>query len=393
VKLPLEEAVRRYREGVHKENPGLNDYELEVSCLLHVPFGNPMKGEFCLSVMRMKWPDVLYLEKNGVENYWFTRGVRAMCRHKKVYLMGSASAGKSFMAGAFVETMWGCSPWNTSVKMPMLTMLFGEPQISAGILKKASRNRAGGQSRKEEGGMIPCIAMPILNRRDLGERMIRSIDFPVAHLLIIDNGNVFSDADTSNLPRAEGLIHHAQMHQNLGCAGSWNYAMHRAFEELNLESVLIVGNDVTWVPGDLARIWQTYLDFPEADFIFGNHSFGNFMVKRSGFEKVRWFWEEMYPAYWEDGDYWTRIMRSGAKAIHAAGLRATHDGSATIKSDTAIARLSNGRFQHNARLYAEKWGYVNKVETFATPYNQGGDVNDWELSEERKKLPYFRCCG
>lgn len=241
--------------------------------------------------------------------------------------------------------------------------------------------------------MIPCIAVALLNRRDLCEKMIRSIDFPTKNLLVVDNGKQYAEGDVVTLPTEVQELTLQINTANIGCAGSWNLAIDLAFHRRDDDAVLIVGNDITWSPGDLARIWQTYLDFPDADFIFGNHSFSNFMVKRSGFEKVRWFWEELYPAYWEDGDYWTRIIRTGAKAIHAAGLKATHDGSATIKSDKAIKRLSDSRFQHNARLYAEKWGYVNNVETFATPYNRGGDVNEWQLSEERLKLPHYRTHG
>lgn len=113
--MKLSDQVAEYRARRRKANPNLNDYELEVACLSSIPFGHWLKGEFCLSVMQMKWPGVLYLEKDGVENYWFKRGIRTCCKHRKVYLCGSASSGKSFLAGAFLETIWGCSPWNTSV--------------------------------------------------------------------------------------------------------------------------------------------------------------------------------------------------------------------------------------------------------------------------------------
>jgi len=36
--------------------------------------------------------------------------------------------------------------------------------------------------------MIPNLIIPVLNRYDLLDRMLASIDYPVAHLLIIDNG-------------------------------------------------------------------------------------------------------------------------------------------------------------------------------------------------------------
>ena len=38
--------------------------------------------------------------------------------------------------------------------------------------------------------MIPAMIVPVLNRPDLLERLLASIDYPVADLLVIDNGNV-----------------------------------------------------------------------------------------------------------------------------------------------------------------------------------------------------------
>ncbi len=36
--------------------------------------------------------------------------------------------------------------------------------------------------------MIENLIVPVLNRYDLLDRMVGSIDYPVEHLLIIDNG-------------------------------------------------------------------------------------------------------------------------------------------------------------------------------------------------------------
>lgn len=113
--MTLAEQVKWFRDAQHKAYPHLDDRELEVGCLRSLPFGHHLKGEFCLSLMQLQWPGLLYLEKDGVKNDWFTRGIRTMARHKKNYLIGSASAGKSFMAGAFGYTMWKASPFNSSV--------------------------------------------------------------------------------------------------------------------------------------------------------------------------------------------------------------------------------------------------------------------------------------
>lgn len=238
--------------------------------------------------------------------------------------------------------------------------------------------------------MIPCIGTALVNRPDLWARLIASIDFPVQEFRTINNGALsLPVVDNANIQLQQIITPQG----NIGVSGAWNALMSHALEHGGMSCVLICGNDLQWAPGDLSRIWQTYLDFPEADFIFGNHSFSNFLVKRSGFEKVRWFWEELWPGYWEDGDFWTRIIRTGAKALHAAGLHATHEGSATIKSDPDLKRVSDSRFQHNAQLYARKWGGGAGNEIYATPYNRGGDVNAWELSEERRHQPHFRIHG
>lgn len=245
--------------------------------------------------------------------------------------------------------------------------------------------------------MIPCIAIPALNRPDLLRRCIESIDFPIGTLLIIDNGGVFSDADTSSLPRGEGEIHHAKMHGNLGFAGSCNFAMDHTFSTLGRDAVLIVGNDIEFAPGDLAIFWQTVIDFPAADFVYGNHSFGNFLVKRSGFEKVGWFDENYELGYCEDGDFWRRLILSGAKAIHAAGLHAKHEGSATINSDKALKRVVQAQQDRNWDYYSRKWGcpkFSHAKETFASPFNDINiGLNSWTLSAERQTRPHYRTHG
>jgi hypothetical protein len=42
--------------------------------------------------------------------------------------------------------------------------------------------------------MVPCVVVPILNRPDLLDRCLKSIDYPVETLIVVDNGGVY-DAD------------------------------------------------------------------------------------------------------------------------------------------------------------------------------------------------------
>lgn len=109
VKLQREAMFNHYKErGFH-----LNDLELELACFRNLPFGHPLKGEYCISLSRMRW-DFLYIEKDGIENYWFTRICRALCKYRRVYLVGSASSGKTFSCSAVGMNLWGASPWDST---------------------------------------------------------------------------------------------------------------------------------------------------------------------------------------------------------------------------------------------------------------------------------------
>lgn len=116
VKLQREATFNHYKE----RGATLNDLELELACFRNIPFGHPLKGEFCISLAMMRW-DFLYVEKDGIENYWFTRMLRAMCKHRRVYLVGSASAGKTFTSAIWGMNMWAASPWDTTMLVTSTT--------------------------------------------------------------------------------------------------------------------------------------------------------------------------------------------------------------------------------------------------------------------------------
>lgn len=109
VELQREATFKHYKE----RGATLNDLELELACFRNLPFGHPLKGEFCISLAMMRW-DFLYVEKDGIENYWFTRICRTLCKYRRVYLIGSASAGKTFGCSVVGMNFWACSPWSST---------------------------------------------------------------------------------------------------------------------------------------------------------------------------------------------------------------------------------------------------------------------------------------
>ncbi len=95
--------------------------------------------------------------------------------------------------------------------------------------------------------------MPVLNRYDLLQRMLNSVDVPVEHLLVIDNGPgedlFFSDKFVNVTVLA--------MPANLGVAGSWNLGI-KSFPYA--QRWFIASNDVVFEPGSLEALSKARRD-------------------------------------------------------------------------------------------------------------------------------------
>ena len=65
--------------------------------------------------------------------------------------------------------------------------------------------------------MIPVLAIPVLNRYDLLDDNLDTIDYPVKEILIINNGK------ENYVPRRQDLnVRVLNLPSNLGMSGSWN---------------------------------------------------------------------------------------------------------------------------------------------------------------------------
>lgn len=145
--------------------------------------------------------------------------------------------------------------------------------------------------------MIPVYIIPVLNRFDLLEQTLDSIDYPIENILVIDNSNSYK-TNRQN-------VHVLNMPANLGVAGSWNLGI-KCFP--HAPYWLIGSNDTAWVPGNLQK-------FEEASSknklilsiqLWNTFSLGSNIVRNIGL-----FDENYYPAYSEDTDYMERLRING----------------------------------------------------------------------------------
>lgn len=193
--------------------------------------------------------------------------------------------------------------------------------------------------------MIPALIVPVLNRPDLLERLLASIDYPVADLLVIDNGNVVKSLPY--LPTVE-RAHLIKSPTNLGVPASWNLGV----KMLPFATYwLIVNSDAYFPSMSLDRLAGAYR-YDALVLSGASPPWACFMLGHQVVSKVGLFDEGIYPAYFEDNDYERRCTYAGFPVV-PSGIFVGHDNSSTIGEGRY--RAANDRtFGPNANYYAQK---------------------------------------
>jgi GT2 family glycosyltransferase len=201
---------------------------------------------------------------------------------------------------------------------------------------------------------LPILAVPVLNRYDLLESMIASIDYPVDDVLVIDNGGALDRfLVNDNIARIRIL----PMPHNIGVPASWNLAI-KCFPHAPYWT--ICANDLTWSPGALKVLAEasTPNDLTISDRGFSAFSVGANIVRRVGV-----FDENYVPGYWEDIDFERRVRAAGIFPRYPAAHINLHDSCTTAKSDPRYARAKTRSDVSNERYYTDKFnGAITAIE-------------------------------
>lgn len=223
---------------------------------------------------------------------------------------------------------------------------------------------------------IPVLIVPVLNRYDLLDALLESIDHPVDQVIVVDNGGKWPGPSTQKSLFQNG--HAIRMPHNLGVSAGWNLGLKAS----PLAPWWLISNsDLVFGPGDLARLEQA-VDPTSNDhyFMLGMALFG---ITRHTLRDVGYFDENFHPAYDEDLDWHRRALLAGSKRVDPE-FTGTHVGSATIRSDKGLWKQNGATHAANDAYYARKWGGPKQGgETYSTPFDRGGHVGDWRLEPER----------
>jgi hypothetical protein len=215
---------------------------------------------------------------------------------------------------------------------------------------------------KESLVAVPLLGIPILNRPDLLDTLLESIDHPVDTVAIVDNsnGNIemqrhLSKLQNQTFPCIKRILI-SRSFINLGVAASWNQIL-LAFPDAPF--ALLVNNDIQFSKGTLAKaIQQIDPQQPQLlSLIPEPNNYSAFFITAKAWDRIGLFNSSFYPAYCEDLDYRDRIrcdteiqILDGSDYLTSMlDLNTSH--SQTIASDPALARFNRTSFALNRLWY------------------------------------------
>lgn len=189
---------------------------------------------------------------------------------------------------------------------------------------------------------VPVLIIPVINRFDLLELVLDSIDYPVDNILIIDNSNSYK-TNREN-------VHVLNMPANLGVAGSWNLGI-KCFPH---SSYWMIGsNDNVWIPGSMKMLHN---ESNENSLTLSNEDWNTFSIGCNIIKKIGLFDENYYPAYHEDTDYLERIRLHNMKeCIKKTNIPMKSFGAGTtMHSNLQFLQKNNLTGESNRLYYMEK---------------------------------------
>lgn len=203
------------------------------------------------------------------------------------------------------------------------------------------------------------VGIPTINRADLLNEALANYfeDFKSTEIVICDNGK------QEIITRERNFVIY-RPEQNLGVSGSWNMIMDYA-QKVKGTHVLMLNDDIYLGKSEqeiatIIRLWK-----PE--FLCTELNWCSFILSVDAYQKVGKFDENFFPAYFEDNDYFRRMLLADVPMIFNPMLNpVTYRNSMTIQKSP---ELNNG-FEKNRQYYISKWGGQPTQEKFNTPFNQ-----------------------
>ena len=186
---------------------------------------------------------------------------------------------------------------------------------------------------------------------------------------------------------------------NRGVSVSWNDGIAASIND-GSDITLVCNDDIEFLDGGFQK-FVTFLASQEdfgLGFAFGiegknshlagqvfSQDFACFGISKRIVERIGFFDENFYPAYFEDNDYRYRGELAGIPVTVDERVILKHERSATTRNSLALTARHHKKWQSCERYFLQKWGSLGQGK-HKFPFNNS-EFNE-KISWERRHRPY-----
>lgn len=209
--------------------------------------------------------------------------------------------------------------------------------------------------------MIPVLGFAVYSQFDKADRLLASIDYPVKHLVIVDNSGLQKWE-----PKKPELVEHffvLRMPYGLGLTGAWNLII----KSTPYAPYWVLVNDDAWFEEGALETIAKEADTEALNFVDIIPDWSCLVFGEGAIAKVGLYDERFYPLYFDDNDLHRRMMKAGVKE-NRIQAKVHHENSSSL----------SGKGEQNNRTFRANEILLNKKveeEDFSPGY--------WDLTIRR----------
>lgn len=200
--------------------------------------------------------------------------------------------------------------------------------------------------------MIPVLGFAVYSQFDKADRLLASLDYPIEHLVIIDNSGKQTWQPTK--PQTVKHLWFIQIPFGLGLVGAWNLIV----KTTPYAPYWVLVNDDAWFePGALAVI-AAQADPQTISHPIINPEWSCIVLGERVVDEVGLYDERFYPLYFDDNDYERRIQAVGIVKKQIPAIVHHENSSSLDKAKNELSFARNMKlFQLKQETQDNSWGW------------------------------------